>query len=130
MPHVQKRKVSDTITQTVEVIFSFNLINSKLIGSFDKYSQQSSQHRPHKKLRITIKRSTSNAGPSTQVLSSLLENSTNSNESLQILTQISDTLGNIPLEDMLDLIRKLSEHFKREKESAVRVKVSDITYCH
>lgn len=60
------------------------------------------------------------------MLSSLLENSTNSNESLQILTQISDTLGNIPLEDMLDLIRKLSEHFKREKESAVRVKVLHI----
>lgn len=89
-----------------------------------KLFQQSSQHRPHKKLRITIKRSTSNAGPSTQVLSNHLENSTNSNESLQILTQISDTLGNSTVEDILDLIRKLGEHFKREKESAVRVKVS------
>lgn len=81
-------------------------------------------HRPHKKLRITVKRSTSNAGPSILILSNLLEKtSNNSNESLQILTQISDSLSNNTVEDIHESIRKLCDHFKREKESAVRVKV-------
>lgn len=81
-------------------------------------------HRPHKKLRITVKRSTSNAGPSILILSNLLEKtSNNSNESLQILTQISDSLSNNTADDIHESIRKLCDHFKREKESAVRVKV-------
>lgn len=57
------------------------------------------------------------------MLSNLLEKTTNSNESLQILTQISDSLSNSNPEDAVDSIRKLCDHFKREKESAVRVKV-------
>lgn len=137
MPHVQKRKITETITQTVEVRHHKN---KSMPESFSQYfdftnlihniwfdqSTQSNQHRPHKKLRITAKRSTNNAGPSIQVLSQLLETTTNSNESLQILTQISDTLANSTTEDIIESIRKLREHFKREKESAVRVKVSRI----
>lgn len=84
---------------------------------------QSGQPRPHKKLRITVKRSTSNAGPSIQTLSNLLEKTTNSNESLQLLTQISDSLSNSNTDDVFEAIRKIREHFKRETESAVRVKV-------
>lgn len=52
-----------------------------------------------------------------------MKTTTNSNESLQILTQISDSLGNSNTDEILETIRKLCEHFKYEKESAVRVKV-------
>lgn len=45
-----------------------------------------------------------------------------SNEALQILIQISDNLNN-GFDDISEIIRKLSEHFKRETESAVRVKL-------
>lgn len=79
--------------------------------------------RPHKKLRVTVKRSSSNAGPSIQSLSNSLETTTQSNDALQILIQISDNLINNTGEDLYESIRKLCEHFKREKESAVRVKV-------
>lgn len=82
-------------------------------------------HRPHKKLRITVKRSISNAGPSILILSTLLETtSKSSNEALQILTQISDSLSNNTVDDIHESIRKLCDHFKRERESAVRVKVN------
>lgn len=81
------------------------------------------QPRPHKKLRIPLKRSTSNAGPSIQTLTCLLETSTNSNCALQILIQISDSLSNSQSEDLIDAVKKLSIHYKNEKETAVRMKV-------
>lgn len=47
-----------------------------------------------------------------------------SNEVLQLLIQISDDLSNHNgADDLLEAMRKLCEHFKRETESAVRVKV-------
>lgn len=53
-----------------------------------------------------------------------LELMTTSNDALQILTQISDDLiYNGSGDEMTEIVRKLAEHFKREKESAVRVKV-------
>lgn len=86
-------------------------------------------HRPHKKLAITVKRSISNAGPSVLILANLLENSSkSSNESLQILIQISDSLSNNTADDIQESIRKLCDHFKRERESAVRVKVKKKTH--
>lgn len=75
-----------------------------------------------------MKRSISNAGPTIQALSNLLEKTANSNESLQILTQISDSLTNSSSEDVTESIRKLCDHFKREKESAVRVKVNRMNF--
>lgn len=70
-----------------------------------------------------MKKTSTNAGPSIQILSNLLVKTTNSNESLQLLTQISDTLNNSTNEEVLDTIRRICDHFKKEKESAVRVKV-------
>lgn len=97
---------------------------SRIFNSLFCFHQPHHVHRPHKKLRITVKRSTSNAGPSILILSNLLEKtSNNSNESLQILTQISDSLSSNTVEDIHESIRKLCDHFKRERESAVRVKV-------
>lgn len=82
-----------------------------------------SNQRPHKKLRLTIRRHTSTAGPSFQTLSKLLGKAANSNETLKLLTQISDTINTSTAEDVQDFIRKIGDHFKREQESAVRVKV-------
>lgn len=79
--------------------------------------------RPHKKLRLAVKRSTSNAEPSIQSLANLLETSRHSNDAIQILIQISDSFKNNAGDEVIDALRKLCEHFKREKESAVRVKL-------
>lgn len=56
----------------------------------------------------------------------MLETATNSNCALQILIQISDGLANTQPDELTEVIRKLSIHFKNEKESAVRVKVLSI----
>lgn len=54
----------------------------------------------------------------------LLENSTSSNDALQVLIQISDNISTFIDEDtLMESIRKLNDHYKRENESAVRVKV-------
>lgn len=53
-----------------------------------------------------------------------MENCTSSNDALQVLIQISDSISTFIDEDtLMDSIRKLSDHYKRENESAVRVKV-------
>lgn len=49
---------------------------------------------------------------------------TSSNDALQVLIQISDSLSSfVDEETIMDSIRKLNDHYKRETESAVRVKV-------
>lgn len=78
--------------------------------------------RPVKRLRLTVKRANF-TGPTIQSLGLLLDSSAGGNPALQILLQISDNLVSNYDEDLTEPIRKLSEHFKREKESAVRVKV-------
>lgn len=70
-----------------------------------------------------MKRSTSNAEPSIHSLANLLETSRHSNDALQILIQISDNFKNSSGEELIESLRKLSDHFKRETESAVRVKL-------
>lgn len=62
-------------------------------------------------------------GPTIQSLVLLLENTNGGNSALQVLIQISDHLVNNCNEDLTESIRKLSEHFKKETESAVRVKI-------
>lgn len=52
-----------------------------------------------------------------------MENAANSNAALQILIKISDHLSSNYGEDLNEPIKKLSDHFKKESESAVRVKV-------
>lgn len=51
-----------------------------------------------------------------------METALNSNVALQILIQISDALQYND-EDSLESIQKICEHFKREKQSAVRVRI-------
>ncbi|XP_034232413.1 integrator complex subunit 4 isoform X1 [Thrips palmi] len=77
------------------------------------------QPRPVKKLRLVRKASSSN---STILYVGLLERQKTSNDALQVLLRISDSLQ-FQEDDFLDIIKKLQEHFRREKESAVRVKI-------
>ncbi|KAK3907732.1 Integrator complex subunit 4 [Frankliniella fusca] len=85
-----------------------------------EYSQViEEQPRPIKRLRLVRKPSSSN---STILYVGLLERQKTSNEALQVLLRISDSLQ-FQEDDFLDIIKKLTEHFKREKESAVRVKI-------
>lgn len=85
-----------------------------------EYSQViEEQPRPIKRLRLVRKPSSSN---STILYVGLLERQKTSNEALQVLLRISDSLQ-FQEDDFLDIIKKLVEHFKREKESAVRVKI-------
>lgn len=51
-----------------------------------------------------------------------MEKSINSNESLQILLLISDTLE-LDNSEISEALKKLNEHYKKESESAVRVKI-------
>ena len=77
--------------------------------------------RAHKRLRLAVKKT--NTGTSIATYASLLETVTNSNEALQILIHISDALQYTNEEDMQESMQKISEHFRREQESAVRVKI-------
>lgn len=76
---------------------------------------------PLKKLRL-VKKPTPSLGSSALTLLNLLEDCVNSSEALQILLRISDNFDVEP-GDIPDFIKKLSEHFRNESESAVRVKI-------
>lgn len=72
-------------------------------------------------MRLAIKKTT-NTGPSIATYAGDLETTANSNDALQILIHISDALQYTD-EDISESLPKLSEHFRREQQSAVRVKV-------
>lgn len=130
MPQIAKRKHSETVVQTVEVSTKFYLVIFYIrlywfqMFLFLSNRKKPNQYRSHKKYRINIKRPISQSGPSIQALANLLEETTNSNDALQLLTQISDTIHNSSPEEVFEVTRKLCDHFKKENESAVRVKVN------
>lgn len=76
--------------------------------------------RQNKRLRLTIKKA--NTGVSICTFTNCLETVQNSNEALQLLIQISDALQYND-EDLPEAIQKICEHFRRETQSAVRVKI-------
>lgn len=80
-----------------------------------------SKVRAHKRLRLSTRKWT-NSGASIATYASLLETTTSSNDALQLLIQISDSLPYTD-EDITESIAKLSEHYRRETQSAVRVKI-------
>ncbi|GLH06977.1 Integrator complex subunit 4 [Gryllus bimaculatus] len=75
--------------------------------------------KPLKKLRLVKKVVTSG---SASAYVGLLEKSKSSNDALQILLRISDSMK-FQEEELTDAIRKLSDHFQQESESAVRAKI-------
>lgn len=76
--------------------------------------------RQNKRLRLAIKKP--NTGASISTFTNCLDGVQNSNEALQLLIQISDVLQYND-EDLPDAIHKICEHFRREQQSAVRVKI-------
>lgn len=76
--------------------------------------------RQNKRLRLAIKKP--NTGASISTFTNCLEAVQNSNEALQLLIQISDVLQYND-EDLPEAIQKICEHFRREHQSAVRVKI-------
>ena len=82
--------------------------------------------KPVKRLRL-VKRALT--GSSIAGYAGLLDKSRNSNDALSLLLRIADALaddgeGSSPQqEDLNDTLRRLSEHYGNEKESAVRAKI-------
>lgn len=64
--------------------------------------------------------------PSILTLINLLETSLTSNDALQILMKVSDSIQFEEDSELQEIIKKLNEHYRREKESAVRVKTLSI----
>ncbi|XP_055641997.1 integrator complex subunit 4 [Toxorhynchites rutilus septentrionalis] len=77
--------------------------------------------RIYKRIRLTARKAT---GAPVSILAyvNLLEDAANSNDALQILIKISDAMQ-FDETEFPEAIRKLVEHFQREQESAVRVKI-------
>lgn len=73
-------------------------------------------------MRIAIKKSNNSGTSSIATYAGDLETISNSNDALQILIHISDALQYTD-EDISESLPKLSEHFRREQQSAVRVKI-------
>ncbi|KAJ8933175.1 hypothetical protein NQ318_006469 [Aromia moschata] len=69
-----------------------------------------------------VKKPAPSSGSSVLALLNLLEECKNSSEALKILLQISDSFE-IDQTDLSECVKKLSDHFKNESESAVRVKI-------
>ncbi|KAL9696900.1 hypothetical protein quinque_000341 [Culex quinquefasciatus] len=81
----------------------------------------STSARIYKRIRLTARKSTG-APPSILAYVNLLEDTAgNSNDALQVLIKISDAML-FDESEFPEAIRKLVEHFRREPESAVRVK--------
>ncbi|XP_045472488.1 integrator complex subunit 4 [Harmonia axyridis] len=82
---------------------------------------QERQKPPLKKLKL-VKKATPQSIGHTLALISYLENCKKSNEALSILLRISDNIS-FEAADFPDILKRLSDYFKNEKESAVRVKI-------
>lgn len=84
-------------------------------------SSSLSTARIYKRIRLTARKI---VGTPTSILAyvNLLEDTTNSNDALQVLIKISEAML-FDESEFPEAIRLLVEHFRREPESAVRVKV-------
>lgn len=69
-----------------------------------------------------MKKPTASTGTSALTLLSCLESCKNSNEALRALLRVSDSFE-LEASELQDAVKKLSDHFKNEPESAVRVKI-------
>lgn len=63
--------------------------------------------------------------PSIITLINVLESCLTSNDALQILMKVSDSIQ-FEENELSEIIKKLNEHYRKEKESAVRVKILSI----
>lgn len=69
-----------------------------------------------------IKKPTTTTGTSALTLLSCLDSCKSSNDALKTLLRVSDSFE-LEISELQDAVKKLSDHFKGEPESAVRVKI-------
>ncbi|KAJ9583048.1 hypothetical protein L9F63_022613 [Diploptera punctata] len=93
------------------------LLKKRALAEYSQVIQE--PPKPLKKLRLVKKLI---SGSSAAAYVGLLEKSKTSNDALQVLLRISDSLK-FQEEDLADVIKKLAEHFQQENESAVRAKI-------
>ncbi|XP_055614496.1 integrator complex subunit 4-like, partial [Uranotaenia lowii] len=93
------------------------VVTQQLLGP----STSSNTARIYKRIRLTARKT---VGVPVSILAyvNLLEDASNSNDALQILIKISDAMQ-FDESEFPEAVRKLVEHFQREPESAVRVKI-------
>ncbi|XP_058825412.1 integrator complex subunit 4 isoform X2 [Topomyia yanbarensis] len=89
----------------------------QLLGS----TSSTNTARIYKRIRLTSRKS---SGVPVSILAyvNLLEDTVNSNDALQVLIKISDSMQ-FDESEFPEAVKKLVEHFRREPESAVRVKI-------
>ncbi|KAL3280766.1 hypothetical protein HHI36_003998 [Cryptolaemus montrouzieri] len=83
--------------------------------------QEPVQKIPVKRLKL-VKKSQPSPSGSTLALISCLEGCKTSNDALRTLLRISDNLE-LDSQDVPEILKRLSDHFKNEAESSVRVKI-------
>ncbi|PNF19739.1 hypothetical protein B7P43_G14759 [Cryptotermes secundus] len=93
------------------------LLKKRALAEYSQVIQE--QPKPLKKLRLVKKLI---SGSSAAAYVGLLEKSKTSNDALQVLLRISDSLK-FQEEDLADVVKKLAEHFQQENESVVRAKI-------
>ncbi|XP_058451995.1 integrator complex subunit 4 [Malaya genurostris] len=108
--------VKRPFTETTQTIQEPVPIVPQLLGS-----SSSNTTRIYKRIRLTSRKS---SGVPVSILAyvNLLEDTVNSNDALQVLIKISDSMQ-FDESEFPEAIKKLVEHFRRESESAVRVKI-------
>ncbi|XP_071440620.1 integrator complex subunit 4 [Hetaerina americana] len=93
------------------------LLKKRALAEYSQVIQE--QPKPPKKLRLVKKQW---SGGSAAPFMGLLEKTKTSNEALDVLLRISDTLQ-FQEEDLPEAVKKLAEHFQKEPEPAVRAKI-------
>ncbi|XP_031778632.1 integrator complex subunit 4 [Nasonia vitripennis] len=104
------------------------LMKKRVLAEFNQ-SQTVTAEPPVKRLKTlrlpasASKNGSSNKGSSALAYCECLEKCKGGNDALQLLVRISDTLGQMAIEDIPTAVKKLSERFAIEQEAAVRAKI-------
>ncbi|XP_056644986.1 integrator complex subunit 4 [Diorhabda sublineata] len=101
------------------------VLKKRALAEYSQTIQETPSAIPTKKLRL-VKKPLSTTGKNFVTLVNLLEECKTSNEALNLLLQISDT--DLEATDIAEVVKKLGDHFKNEKESSVRVKILSLLY--
>ncbi|KAK9869888.1 hypothetical protein WA026_003608 [Henosepilachna vigintioctopunctata] len=97
------------------------VLKKRALAEYSQTIQEPAQKIPLKRLKL-VKKSQPLPSGSTLALISCLESCKTSNDALRTLLRISDNLD-LDSQDLSEILKRLSDHFKNEAESAVRVKI-------
>ncbi|CAH0557840.1 unnamed protein product [Brassicogethes aeneus] len=97
------------------------VLKKRALAEYSQTIQETAPQVPIKKLRL-VKKPQSSPGGSTLALISCLDGCKSSKEALQTLLRVSDSFE-LDIGDIPEVVSKLSDYFKNESESSVRVKI-------